>query len=228
MKDFKILIACEYSGRVREAFIKKGFDAWSCDLLPTEIPGNHYQQDVWDVLFNNHFDMLIAFPPCTYLSSAGLHFCNIEVHGQKAIDRIKERNKAINFFLDLYSFPIEHICLENPLGHISSSILKPTQIIHPYYFGEKELKRTAVLLKNLPKLEYHLQNNLFGNKTASEYPEPYQIQIQKKTGKVKRRFFTDATNTQNFLNGHNKSKLFYSIAETMAEQWGQFIIDNYS
>ena len=214
----KVLIGCEYSGRVRDAFKNKGFNAWSCDILPTEIQGQHYQCDIFNVV-NQKWDLFIGFPPCTYLSSAGLHYCNIEKHGIKAIERIKKRNKAIEFFLDLYSLPIKHICLENPLGHISANILKPTQIIHPYYFGEKELKRTCLWLKNLPPLEYHLQSNLFGEKTATEYPQPYQTQFCKKTGKMKNRYFTDALGTNNSFNGINRSKIFQSIANKMADQW---------
>ncbi|MFC0186019.1 hypothetical protein ACFFJX_27720 [Pseudarcicella hirudinis] len=146
MSEIKILVACEYSGVVRDSFNKAGFFAMSCDLLPTESPGNHYQGSVFDIL-NDGWDMLIGHPPCTYLSSAGLHFCNIENHGKKAIERIIKRNQAIEFFLKMYDAPIKHICLENPIGYISANILKPTQIIHPYYFGEKEMKRTALWLK---------------------------------------------------------------------------------
>ena len=224
--QIRVLIGCEYSGRVREAFKKYGFDVWSCDLLPTEIPGQHYQCDIFEVL-SQHWDVFIAFPPCTYLSSAGLHLCNIDRHGQKAIDRIKKRNKAIEFFLDLYNLNIDFICLENPIGHISANILKPTQIIHPYYFGERELKRTALWLRNLPPLKYKLQADLFGPQTATDYPEPNQIQIQKKTGKIKKRYFTDSTNNGNFLNGKNKSLIFNSIADQMAAQWAPIIIKKY-
>ena len=218
----RVLVACEYSGRVRDAFTKFGFDAWSCDILPTETPGQHFQCDIFEVL-DQHWDLLIAFPPCTYLSSAGLHFCDIEKHGKKAIERIKKRNKAIEFFLDLYDSPIKHICLENPLGHVSANILKPTQIIHPYYFGEREMKRTALWLKNLPPLKYKLQADLFGAATATEKPEPYQIQVRKKTGQIKNRYFTDSFKNNKLKNAHEKSKLFQSIANEMALQWSDVV-----
>lgn len=214
----KILVACEYSGIVRDAFTAKGHDATSCDILPTESPGKHYQGDVFDIL-GDGWDMMIAFPPCTYLSSAGLHFCNIEKHANKAIERIKKRNKAIEFFLDLYSAPIEKICIENPLGHISANILKPTQIIHPYYFGDTELKRTALWLKNLPHLAYSITDTLFDTRTAADRPKPKQMQLCKKTGKMKNRYFTDSFG-ENFLNAKNKSRFWPSIATAMAEQWG--------
>ena len=147
-----MLIACEYSGVVRDAFTALGFDATSCDILPTESKGKHFQGDVFEILYKENWDLLIAFPPCTYVSAAGLHHCSIEKHGTKAIERIKLRNKAIEFFLDLYNAPIKHIAIENPTGHLSSNILKPSQIIEPYYFGEQQKKRTCLWLKNLPLL----------------------------------------------------------------------------
>lgn len=222
MKKKKVLVACEYSGTTRDAFASLGFDAWSCDLLESETPGQHYKGSVFDII-NEGWDLLIGHPPCTFLSSAGLHFCNIEIHGQKAIERIKQRNKAIEFFLDLYSSNIKHICLENPVGHISSSILKPTQIIHSYYFGEREMKRTALWLKNLPALEYKLIDDLFGAATASLKPEPLQVSIRKKDGKIKNRYFTDVMINGKFKTGHEKSKSFKSIAYAMAEQWSEII-----
>ena len=214
----KILVACEYSGIVRDAFTAKGHDAISCDLLPTESPGKHYQGNVFDII-NNGFDMLIGCPPCQFLSSAGLHFCNIETYGKKAIERIRNRNKAVDFFLDLYSCDIPKKCIENPVGFISSTILKPTQTIHPYYFGERELKRTCLWLVNLPPLQYSFTNDLFNTKTATDYPEPYQVQLCKKTNKIKKRYFVD--NTINGLkSAKDKARFFKSVACAMADQWG--------
>ncbi len=218
----RILIGCEYSGTVRDAFIKKGFDAWSCDILATDKPGPHLQGDILNFI-NNGWDAFIGFPPCTFLSSAGLHYCNIEVHGNAAIERIYKRNKAIEFFLKLYSAPINHICLENPLGHISSNILKPTQIIHPYYFGERQMKRTALWLKNLPPLQHNAENTLFEVRTHTDKPVPDQIQFRKATGQIKRRYFTDCITNNKLKSGHEKSKLFQSIADAMANQWSDVI-----
>lgn len=206
-----ILIACEYSGTVRDAFTARGHNALSCDILPTETPGKHYKGNVFDIL-GDGWDMLIAFPPCTYLSSAGLHFCSIEQHGKKAIERIKKRNKAIEFFLELYSAPIEKICLENPLGHISANILKPTQIIHPYYFGDTELKRTALWLRNLPPLTYSLENTLFETMTAANRPQPKRTDT---TNSKKKRHYTDTIG-----NPKERAKFWPSIAKAMADQWG--------
>jgi len=220
----KILIGCEYSGTVREEFNKLGFDAWSCDILPTDQPGNHIQDDIFNIV-NNNWDLFICFPPCTYLSSAGLYLCDIKQYGKKAIERIKKRNMAINFFLDLYSLPIKYMCLENPLGHISANILKPSQIIHPYYFGEPHLKRTALWLKNLPNLEYRLIDDLFGSSTAIKKPDPTQTTICKKTGKIKNRYFTDSIVNNTIKTAHTRNKTFVSIAQAMAQQWGEFIIN---
>lgn len=216
-----VLIACEESQIVTRAFRNLNIEAWSCDLQECSggHPEWHLQMDVFEAVKLKEWKMMIAFPPCTYLSSAGLHYCNIERHGQKAIDRIKKRNKAIEFFLDLYSLPIEYICIENPVGHISSNILKPTQIIHPYYFGDNDMKRTALWLKNLPPLQYRKENDLFGFKTATEKPVPYQVQIRKATGQIKKRYFTDSIVNNKFRSAKEKSKTFQGIAHAMADQW---------
>lgn len=226
MRKIRVLVACEYSGRVRDAFSALGADAWSCDILPSNTEGNHYQCDVREVL-DKSWDVLIAFPPCTYLSSAGLHLCQVEKYGLKAVERIKKRNKAIEFFLDLYTSDIEHICIENPIGHVSSTILKPTQIIHPYYFGEREMKRTALWLRNLPPLVYKLSNDLFGEATATAKPEPYQIHFQKSTGKLKYRHWVDSLVNNKLKTGHEKSLIFQSIANEMATQWMNYLNNLY-
>ena len=215
----KVLIACEYSGITRDAFTALGHAAWSCDELPTETEGNHYQCDVRDVL-NLGWDMMIAHPPCTYISGAGLHFCNVAKHGEKALQRIAKRDKAVQFFLQLYNAPIPKVCIENPQGYMTKAFRKPDQIIHPYYFGEREMKRTCLWLRNFPLLVWSHTNTLFETATATPKPLPYQIQIRKTTGQVKNRYWTDCTNSNNFLNGHNKSRSFTSIANAMAMQWG--------
>lgn len=215
----RVLVACEYSGIVREAMNRVGFDATSCDILPTEKEGKHYQGDVMDIL-NDGWDILIGFPPCTYISSAGLHLCNIQNHGEKAIARIKLRNKAIEFFLDLYAAPIKHICLENPVGHISANILPPSQIIHPYYFGEREMKRTCLWLKNLPLLEHRKVTDLFGDCTHTEKPMPKSI--DKTTGT--KRYFTDSIINSKLKDTHTRNKTFESIANAMATQWASFLL----
>lgn len=212
-----ILIACEYSGQVRTQFEQyDNVNVWSCDILKSDIPTkNHYVGNVKDILYSHNWDLLIAFPPCTYLTSSGLYLCNIEKYGNLAIDRIRERNKAINFFLDLYQAPIKHICIENPTGHINTNVLKHTQLINPYYFGERELKRTCLWLKNLPLLEHYKQNDLFNYKTHSVYPDP--IRLDKNTNK--KRYFTDSIKDNKLSTAHERNKTFKSIAYEMAKQW---------
>ncbi len=139
----KILIACEFSGIVREAFNARGFDATSCDLLPTEILGKHYQGDVFDIIHNG-FDLMIAHPPCTHLAVSGARWFK---------DKLKEQQEALEFVRKLLSAPIKHIALENPISIISSKIRKPDQIIQPWQFGHGETKATCLWLKNLPVLK---------------------------------------------------------------------------
>jgi hypothetical protein len=142
----KILIACEYSGAVRDSFIALGHDALSCDLLPTDKPGPHYQGDVRDIIHDG-WDMLIAFPPCTYLCSSGMHWTTRGLRDPQLTE------DALDFVRFLLDAPIPHIALENPIGVISSRIRKPDQIIQPWQFGHPETKATCLWLKNLPPLQ---------------------------------------------------------------------------
>lgn len=142
----KILIACEYSGVVRDAFRAKGHDAWSCDLLPTEgDPTFHYQMNVLKLLNTTmrSWDMMIAFPPCTHLASSGARWFK---------DKEMEQLEAIDFVKVLMNQPIPRIAIENPIGVLSTKIRKPNQIIQPWMFGHGETKATCLWLKNLPKL----------------------------------------------------------------------------
>ncbi len=141
----KILVACEFSGIVREAFRKRGHDAWSCDLLPTEIPGQHIQDDVLKIL-DDGWDLMIAHPPCTYLATSGNRWmCDPA--------RLGKRLDALRFIQQLAGAPIEHIAIENPLSVLSGTWRKPDQIIQPWQFGHGEIKSTCFWLKNLPKLK---------------------------------------------------------------------------
>ena len=144
----KVLVACEYSGRVRDAFIALGHEAISCDLLPTDASGPHYQGDVFDILYDRDWDLLIAHPPCTYLCSSGLHW-NKRTPGRQALT-----DEALGFVGRLLSAPIRHIALENPIGCISSQIRKPEQTVQPWQFGEDASKSTCLWLKNLPTLKH--------------------------------------------------------------------------
>lgn len=140
----KVLVACEYSGRVRDAFIANGHDAMSCDLLPTDEPGPHYQGDVMDVI-DAGWDLMVAHPPCTHLAVSGArHFAAKRADGRQ--------QDAINFFLMLARAPIPRIAIENPVCIISSIWRKPDQVIQPWQFGHGETKATCLWLKNLPHL----------------------------------------------------------------------------
>jgi len=151
----KILIACEFSGIVREAFLDKGHDAMSCDLLPTEQAGPHYQGDVFDII-NDGFDMMIAHPPCTYLTvSANKWLKNQPKRKSGAlvgVERRIARFTAANFFMFLVNAPIAKIAVENPIGYMSTKYRKPDQILQPWHFGHGETKATCLWLKDLPKL----------------------------------------------------------------------------
>ncbi len=139
-----VLIACEYSGTVRDAFIKRGHDAMSCDLLPTEKPGPHYHGDVFDII-DDGWDLMIAHPPCTHLAVSGArHFAAKIADGRQ--------QQGIDFFMQLVNAPIERIAVENPISIMSTKHRKPDQIIQPWQFGHGETKATCLWLKNLPLL----------------------------------------------------------------------------
>ena len=141
----KVLVACEFSGVVRNAFLARGHDATSCDLLPSETPGPHHQGDVLEIL-NDGWDMMIAHPPCKYLCNSGLHWNN------KRPERNALTQEALEFVRKLLDAPIERIALENPVGCISTQIRRWDQVIQPWQFGHGENKRTCLWLKNLPPL----------------------------------------------------------------------------
>lgn len=139
----RVLVACEYSGEVREAFAMLGFDAWSCDILPTEREGKHMQCDVRDIICEG-WDLMIAHPPCTHLAVSGARWFK---------DKQNEQREALAFVRLLMDAPIKHIAIENPISIISSHIRKPDQIIQPWQFGHGETKATCLWLQNLPKLQ---------------------------------------------------------------------------
>ncbi|MFH0901313.1 MAG: DNA cytosine methyltransferase [Pseudomonadota bacterium] len=138
----RVLVACEFSGIVRDAFIARGHDALSCDLLPTERPGAHYQGDVRDLL-GESWDVMICHPPCTYLCRSGARWWP---------GRRREQEQALQFVLELLLAPIPRIALENPVGIMSSRIRPPDQVVQPWWFGDGEVKATCLWLKNLPRL----------------------------------------------------------------------------
>lgn len=199
----RVLVACEYSGRVRDAFIRGGHYALSCDLLPTDSPGPHYQGDVKDIL-KDGWDLMIAHPPCTYLTVAGLHW------NKRDPTRNALTEEALDFVRVLMAAPIERICVENPVSCISTRIRKPDQIIQPYNFGADASKKTCLWLKNLPKL------------TNGEYVPPRIVEY---AGKTVERWANQTDSGQNKLPPSEdrwklRSETYPGIASAMAAQWG--------
>ena len=158
----RVLVACEYSGTVRDAFRARGHDAWSCDLLPTDAdPAWHYEGNVFDIIMDD-WDLMIAHPPCTHLSVSGArHFAAKRADGRQ--------QSALDFVCKLLDAPIDKIALENPISIISSQIRKPDQIIQPWQFGHGETKATCLWLKNLPAL---LPTNIVDGREARIHKLP--------------------------------------------------------
>lgn len=201
MKQLKVLVACEFSGRVREAFRKLGHDAWSCDIEPAADGSPYHIQD--DVL--NHldkgWDLMIAHPPCTYLSQVGNR--HLKVPG-----RMELRKEGAEFFMKLMEAPIPKICVENPVGYMNTHYRKPDQIIQPYYWGEPFKKTTCLWLKGLPLLTY--------DKSKAIKPPP--LFFLSTNGKP--------INWVEGLKGGHKERqkarntTFQGIANAIAAQWG--------
>ena len=189
----RILVACEYSGIVRDAFAAKGHDAWSCDILETEAPGNHLKGDVLNFLDMN-WDLMGAHPPCTHLSVSGARWFS---EGKKPMHL---RKKALEFVQKLMDAPIDRICIEHPGSVISSHIREADQLINPYQFGDMEYKRTCLWLKNLPRLKD--TDNLL--EETKKLPE-----------KESKRIWWLGSGK-----GKERSKFYKGIAKAMAEQWG--------
>ena len=204
----KVIVACEESQVVCIAFRKRGHEAYSCDIKDCSggHPEWHIKDDVRNHL-NDGWDMMIAHPPCTYLSYAGTRHWNNN-------GRYKLRLEAINFFMAFVEAPIKKVCIENPLG-IMGQIYRPhDQVIHPYYFGDAEMKRTCLWLYNLPLLTFQLHNDLFGERTAADKPQPISID---NTPTAHKRYFTDSK----IRDAKTRAKSFQGIADAMAEQWGE-------
>lgn len=203
----KVLVACEYSGRVREAFLARGHFAVSCDLLPSDIPGDfHYEGDIRDVL-GPGWDLMIAFPPCTYLSKVGArHWPEWQESGQQ--------QEALEFVRLLMNAPIERIAIENPVGKISTAIRKPEQIIQPYWFGEEYIKTTCLWLKNLPLLE---PTEMVSART--HYVDGGTL--LRRDGRGYLRGFEGAFDEPGpGSRAHKRARTFRGIAGAMAVQWG--------
>jgi len=209
-KRMKVLVACEFSGVVRDAFLKRGHDVWSCDILPTERKGQHIQDDVLKHL-EDGWDLMISFPPCTYLTNAGM--CNLTRKNSDEKYRDNRRRlmlEAFDFVITLANAPIDKIAIENPVGYINTHWRKPDQIIHPYQFGHSVNKKTCFWLKDLPKL------------TPTKMVEKDKTVIWNGTGKKISKWYKDTLWQGNGdLSEVSKirSRTFQGIANAMAKQW---------
>ena len=223
----KVLVACEESQAVCKAFRERGFEAYSCDIQECSggHPEWHIKGDVLPLLNGNceftttdgvkhrmdgKWDLIIAHPPCTYLCMSGQKHCNIEVYGEKAKQRILERDAAVKFFMEFVNADCKHIAIENPVGVMSRYYRKADQYIQPWQFGHPNSKKTGLWLKGLPKLEptkivepeYHISGT--GRKWDKWFWESSLIQDLEERSKF-------------------RSKTFPGIAKAMAEQWGDYI-----
>lgn len=198
----RVLVACEYSGVVRDAFIEEGHDAMSCDLLDTERDGPHYKGDIFDII-DNGWDLMIAHPPCTYLCSSGARW----LYDARYPNRKQDQLNGLDFFVRLYNSNIPKVCCENPVGVVSRLFRKPDQYIQPYQFGHSCAKKTGLWLKGLPKLlptnvveqEWHITSS--GKKYDKWWFESSLIPYKE------RMVF--------------RSRTFEGIAKAMAAQWGK-------
>lgn len=200
----KVLVGCEFSGTVREAFRALGHDATSCDILPTEIPGHHYQGDVRDIIRTEKWDLAVFHPPCTYLSNSGSRW--LYKTGEKNRERWALMQEAAEFFKELLQAPIQKICIENPIQHRhAKAIIKTpfTQVIQPWQFGHPESKATCLWLKNLPSLT---PTNIIEKPLSGRW-DNQTISGQNKIPQSKDRWKL-------------RSKTYSGIAEAMAQQWG--------
>ena len=226
----RVLVACEYSGIVRDAFKDRGWDAWSCDLLESERPGGkHYTGDVFDII-NDGWDLLVAHPPCTFLTLSGAQWLweawtdvekaeYLEETGMKLggrsrrpdFERLKDMRDGARFFTELWSADIPHIAIENPQMHgraIRATGGRPTQYVQPYEFGTPESKKTGLRLKNLPALTPH-----------EDWEEvlAYGRTLPKK---VFERVFHLPPSPTRWI---ERSRTFPGIAQAMADQWGPYV-----
>ena len=195
----KVLIACEFSGTVREAFAKLGHDAWSCDLEPTETKGNHYQGDMFDIV-NDGWDLIIAHPPCTHLAVSGArHFAQKRADGRQ--------QQGIDFFMRVATINVPKLAVENPIGIMSTIYRKPDQIIQPFEYGHKTTKATCLWLKGLPLLK---PTNIVDKGGVVTF----------KSGKRMSEWFYESSHLKPKEREKMRNKTFQGIADAMAEQWG--------
>ena len=209
----KVLIGCEYSGRVRRAFAERGHEVYSCDLLPADdYDGKHLVADALDVIYSYPWDLIIAHPPCTYLTNSaewaykdGPYHQKVKPGTLVGKERREARADAVKFFMSIWKSDCPKICIENPIGFISS-LIKPTQYIQPYEYGEDASKKTCLWLKGLPPLK------------PTKYVEPRIVNGKKRWGNQ-----TDSGQnkmTPSDSRGHDRSLTPQGWADAMSCQWG--------
>lgn len=214
----RVLVACEFSGVVRDAFLDHGFDAWSCDLKPTESDGPHICGDVLEIV-DDDWDLMIAHHPCTYLCNSGVRWLykkDDDGNKIKDEDRWEKMRDAAAFFKSLLNAPIPHIAVENPVMHsygIEIIGQKYDQIIQPYYFGDSAQKTTCLWLKNLPELE---PTNVVDKGDFVEYS----------SGARMPKWYADAKKSDDDERQRLRSITFQGFAEAMAMQWGNFVANS--
>jgi len=209
------LVACEESATVREAFRKRGHDAWSCDLIESRIPGNHIIGDALEAAYGQYWDLMLAFPPCTYLCRSSEQWL------KKQPDRWQKMVDGANFFKRLFEAPIEKVCIENPQPHQHALKLigyNYTQAINPNKFGDPATKRTCLWLKNLLPLVWQDETDLLGEQTTVEPEWVYS----KRTGRKWGKWFWESSliPVANGARARFRSTTFPGIANAMASQWG--------
>lgn len=203
----KVLVACEESQAVTKELRRLGHEAYSCDIIPCSggHPEWHLQQDVIPLL-KEKWDMIIAFPPCTYLTVTGNRWFNVDRYGEKALQRHRDREDAINFFMAFANADCPRIAIENPVGIMSSAWRKPNQIINPYEFGDPFEKKTCLWLKGLPELQ-----------STNVVDKPPRKQFD--SGKSMPAWYAEAWHLPKEERAKLRSKTFPGIAKAMAEQW---------
>ncbi len=207
----KVLIGCEVSGICREAFAARGHDAWSCDVLDTEQPGNHITGEVLDVL-GGGWDLAIFHPPCTFLCTTGNRWM-AEKYRERFPTRVQDREDAIKFFMTLVNAPIPKIAIENPVGIMSSHYRKPDQYVQPHWFGHPHSKKTGLWLKNLPKLQ---PTNRVEEGERTRFP----------SGRSMPRWYKEIGDLPIPQRAALRSRTFKGFAEAMAQQWNFNTVGN--
>ncbi len=207
----RVLVACEYSGRVRDAFLRMGHDAMSCDLLPTDVPGPHYQGDVRQIL-NDGWDLMVAHPECTRLTNAGVRWLKVPPPGKTLEQMWRELEEGVEFYKTLRDAPIKYKAIENPIMHCYARERinpGPRQIVQPWHFGDEAFKATGFELINLPPLKP--TNRLVPPKSGTDEHKRWSAIHRAPPGEFRWKF---------------RSTTFPGIANAMAQQWGKPEITN--